>query len=458
MATSAPELAHCIERPDPSTAKHLPRRRFLGRLVGGAAAGVLFPHDVLAAGAAPGPPGGPEGSLPAAAGPGLRIPTMVDEAFWSGVKARFPLHPERISMNAANLCPTPTEVTETLSALAREIDADQSFQNRDRFGGMRDEARAALAAYLGAHPDEVALVRNTSEGNNIVSGGLDLGPGDEVVLWDQNHASNLTAWQVCAERRGFSARTVATPAEPSSPAELLGAFTDAMGPRTRVLALTHLSNVTGVRLPAADICREARDRGILTHVDGAQTFGADDLDLHALGCDFFTGSAHKWFVGPKEVGVLYVRSGVAERVWPGVVSVGWAGARDRGALRFETLGQRDDARLAAMRAAVEFHTEIGPARIEARIGELASALRDGIRAEVPDAHFVTPARAELSGGVLIFSLPGVDTREGYEALYREHGIGGAAMADGIRLCPHVYNTLADVRRAAAAVAAVARSG
>jgi isopenicillin-N epimerase len=82
-----------------------------------------------------------------------------------------------------------------------------------------------------------------------------------------------------------------------------------MGPSTRVLALTHVSNVTGARLPVREICRAARERGVLTLVDGAQTFGSDVLDLHDLGCDFFTGSAHKWFVGPKEVGILYVRAG-----------------------------------------------------------------------------------------------------------------------------------------------------
>jgi isopenicillin-N epimerase len=346
-------------------------------------------------------------------------------------------------------------VTEAITIFSAEIDGDQSFQNRARFDPMRDEARAEVAGYLGADPDEVALVRNTSEANNIVIGGLDLGPGDEVVIWDQNHASNSVAWDVRAQRRGFSVRRVATPPDPQDPEALLAPFLAAMGPSTRVLALTHVSNVTGARLPVREICRAARERGVLTLVDGAQTFGSDVLDLHDLGCDFFTGSAHKWFVGPKEVGILYAREGVAERVWPGVVSVGWDGARERGALRFETLGQRDDARVVGMETAVCFHRWIGRERIESRIGELMGHLRMGIADAVPGVEFVTPAQPALRGGVLIFRLPGVDFREGYEALYRDHGIVGAAIGGGIRLCPHVYNTLDDAEAAVAGVAAVA---
>jgi isopenicillin-N epimerase len=447
---STPHLPTPSAGGDPAA---LPRRGFLRSLAAGAAAGALLPADLLAL--TGGVPHGPDDGAVLFPHHGSH---RLDEDFWREVKARFPLDPDRISMNAANLCPTPTGVTEAIAVLSAEIDGDQSFQNRARFGPMRDEARAEVARYMGAGRDEVALVRNTSEANNIVIGGLDLGPGDEVVIWDQNHASNSVAWDVWAERSGFSVRRVATPSDPQGPESLAEPFVRAMGPRTRVLALTHVSNVSGVRLPIREICRVARERGVLTLVDGAQTFGSDALDLQDLGCDFFTGSAHKWFVGPKEVGILYAWKEAAARVWPGVVSVGWDGARDRGALRFETLGQRDDARVVAMETAVCFHRWIGPERIEARIRELVAHLRTGIGDAVPGAEFVTPEEPGLHGGVLTFRLPGVDFREGYEALYRDHGIGGAAIGGGIRLCPHVYNTLEDADQAIRAVAEVARSG
>ena len=119
-----------------------------------------------------------------------------DEALFRLVRREFPFGEERLPMNAANLCPSPRAVADAVSELTRDIDRDCSFQNRAKFAGMREAAREAAAAMLGASPDEVALTRNTSESNNIVNAGLPLGPGDEVVAWDQNHPTNNVAWEV----------------------------------------------------------------------------------------------------------------------------------------------------------------------------------------------------------------------------------------------------------------------
>lgn len=227
-------------------------------------------------------------------------------------------------MNAANLCPSPYPVIETVEQLTRDVDMDASFQNRGKFGELREKARTALAAHVGADPTEIAITRNTSESNNTVVNGLTLGAGDEVVIWDQNHPTNNTSWEVRAERMGFSVKKVATPPSPQSPEELVSVFADALSARTKVLSFTHVSNVSGVELPAKELCRMARERGILTLVDGAQSFGAIHLDLHDMGCDFFSGSSHKWFVGPKEAGILYVRHHSGRRA-----QSGWSGYADR---------------------------------------------------------------------------------------------------------------------------------
>ena len=122
-----------------------------------------------------------------------------------------------------------------------------------------------------------------------------------------------------------------------------------------MIAFSHVSNVSGIRLPEKALWQLARERGVLSLVDGAQTFGACPLDLHDMGCDFFTASSHKWFCGPKEVGLLYVRKDRVAALHPTLVGLGWEKARTAGARKFETLGQRDDARIAAMLEAVRFH-------------------------------------------------------------------------------------------------------
>ncbi len=389
---------------------------------------------------------------PAHAGPPPLAPPLggqADEAYWQMVKEQFPLRRGLILMNAANLCPSPYPVIEAVTGYTRDIDRDASFQNRAKFGTLRDAAREQLARYLRVSADEIAITRNTSEGNNTVVNGLALSAGDEVVIWDQNHPTCNVAWDVRAQRSGFAVRRVTTPTNPRSVPELVAPFESAITGRTRVLAFSHVSNISGVALPAHELCQLARDRGILTLIDGAQVFGALRLDLHELGCDFYTGSTHKWFVGPKEVGVLYVRRERIDALWPSDVGLGWEQAVEQGARKLETLGQRDDAAVAAVGTTVTFHETIGPDRIETRVRDVAAALKSRLRAGVPGVTFHTPASPALSAGVVIFRTPRGEPRDLFETLYHEHGIAGAAMGgafSGLRLSPHIYNTMADVDR------------
>ena len=376
------------------------------------------------------------------------------ESLWEEVRRQFAFREERVPMNAANLCPSPRAVAERVRGLTHDIDVDCSFPNRAKFGGLLEASREAVAAQLGVDADEIALVRNTSEANNVINAGLPLDAGDEVVVWDQNHPTNNVAWDVRAARRGLSVRRVATPAAPSGPDELAAAFERALTPRTRVLALTHVSNLSGVRLPVRALCETARRRGIHVHVDGAQTWGALDLDLRDLGCDSYSASAHKWFCGPKEVGLLYVRADRTADIWPSIVAPSWGGEvepRPRGARKFESLGQRDDAALAAVATTAAFHERLGAAQVEARIVELATRLKDGL----VEAGFdlVTPTAPELSAGVVIAAVPPDRRDRLVTGLYERHGVAGAS-AGGLRLCPHVYNTRDHVDRAVRGAAAL----
>ncbi|MGD8727071.1 MAG: aminotransferase class V-fold PLP-dependent enzyme, partial [Gemmatimonadales bacterium] len=372
-----------------------------------------------------------------------------DEQAWHFVKRQFPLRHDLVLMNAGNLCPSPYPVIDTVTSLTRDIDADASFQNRAKFNDLRERSRQALARYVRADPAEIAITRNTSEGNNTVINGLPLGAGDEVVIWDQNHPTNNIAWDVRAERYGYTVKRVSTPPSPSTAEELLMPFRNAITDRTRVLAFSHVSNISGVALPAKALCSLAQERGVLTLVDGAQVLGALRIDLHDMGCDFYTGSSHKWLVGPKEAGLLYVRQEQIDDLWPSDVGVGWAGALEHGAAKFENLGQRDDACVAAIGTAVEFHEALGPAAVEERVRALAGALKQGIRDRIPAAFFHTPLLPEISAGAVVFMIPSRDSRTLYEELYSEHAIAGAAMGGqflGVRLCPHIYNTMDDVTR------------
>jgi selenocysteine lyase/cysteine desulfurase len=369
----------------------------------------------------------------------------IDEPFWDEVKGRFALRDGIIPLNAANLAPAPRAVMETVVATIQDLEGDVSAQNRAKFSDIQDTARQRIAAFLGAVPEEIALVRNASEANNIIVGGLSLGAGDEVIVFDQNHQTNNVAWTVRAARYGFTVRVISLEGQPTSPEQILATFVGAIGPSTRVITFSDLSNSSGVQLPTRDICQVARQRGIYVHVDGAQTLGAVVRDLHDLGCDSYAASAHKWLMGPKEAGVLYVRGERIPEIWPSVVGVGWGNGAETsatGAQKLETLGQRNDATIAGLIPTLDFHEELGPAVVAARIVELATLLKDGI-SRIPGAQLVTPMAPELSGGVVITSFPGKNTRAIYTALYEQHRIAGATTG-GIRLCPHVYTTREDI--------------
>lgn len=376
-----------------------------------------------------------------------------EEEYWALVRRLFPFDETKVPMNAANLCPSPISVSEVVTNYTRDIDVDCSFNNRARFSELLELSRRAVAGHLGVDADEIALVRNTSEGNNVINSGIDLGPGDQVVIWDQNHPTNRVAWKVRAQRYNFTIREVTTPPSPHTPEELMEPFVAAVTPQTRVLALTHLSNVTGVRLPIGDLCRFARERGIYTHVDGAQSWGALNVNLRELGCDSYAASAHKWFVGPKEAGLLYVRKEKITDLWPSIVAPSWGADSEPdpvGARKFESLGQRDDACLASIATAVDFHIMIGGQRVETRVIELAGYLKS--RLQQMGAKLVTPEAPELSGGVCIIELPPEKRQMVVDLLYEEHGIAGAPTG-GLRLCPHVYNTREHIDRAAEGIKA-----
>lgn len=174
-------------------------------------------------------------------------------------------------------------------------------------------------------------------------------------------------------------------------------------------------------------------------------------------CDSYSGSAHKWFLGPKEAGLLFVKRERITEVWPSIVGAGWGDKVDtsqKGARKFEMLGQRNDAAVSAIGTTVDLHNLISSSRIEARIRELAASLKQGL-AKLPGAKPKTSMRPELSAGVCVVEFEGKDSRKIYESLYSKHRIA-AAPTSGVRYCPHIYNTMEEIDRTMSATAQIIR--
>ena len=426
------------------------RRRFMKRLAGGIAAGgaLVYGSSLIGSSAHAAPFQDMD-----AADSGV---DAKDERYWHAVRSQFLLREDLALMNAANLCPSPFPVMEAVFKYTRDLDTDASFQNRAKYRQIREDTREKMARLLGAHADEIALVRNTSEANNVISSGYHLGAGDEVLLSDLNHPSNNKAWEVKSRRYGFKINYVSVALIPQSEDEIVEAFEKAYTPATKIMSFTHVSNTTGLAMPARKLCAAARTRGVFSLVDGAQSFGALRIDLADMGCDAYTGSAHKWFMGPKEVGVLYVRKDSQGHVWPSIVSAGWRDDVDS-ARKYEVPGQRDDAALTATGRGVDFHEKIGPDRVEARMRQVATAIKEGV-SDLAGVELSTSMDPALSAGVVIFKPGELDPRKVFNKLYGTYHIAGAGMGPNIRLSPHVYNTLDEADRVVAAIAEMLKDG
>ena len=391
--------------------------------------------------------------------PLAQTPPQPDERFWLSVREQFLMPPDLAVMNAANLCPSPAPVLEAMYRSTKDMDGDPSFENRAKMTTGKEDARRALASFLRVTPEEIIITRNTSEANNIVSSGLDLKAGDEVVIFADNHPSNSAAWTQKAKRFGYTVTTIAQPNPHPGADYYVEAATKALSPRTRVLAFTHQTSTVGDVLPAKELCHVARERGVLTLVDGASAMGFLDVDLGAMQPDFYTGSSHKWPCGPKEVGVLYVNARAHEKIHPSIISA-YAGTIGI-SRRMEAMGQRDEPAIIGFGEAIRFETKIGLRAIEQRSRALAQGLIAGLR-RIDGVHIWTHPDPARSGAVVTFRPGNVDIPKLAAALYRNDRIGCATRTGsdrpGIRLSPHIYNTMAEVDRAVAAVAKYMRHG
>jgi isopenicillin-N epimerase len=381
-----------------------------------------------------------------------KTPAEPDEKFWNEVRARFLLPLDLAFLNAANLSPTSTAVVVALERTTRFLDANPSSASRARLTEGREESRRLLAKFLGVAPEEIVITRNTSEANNLVSSGLQLAAGDEVIVFSDNHPSNLNAWREKAKRFGFGVVEIPVVTPHPGPSAYVDAVAKAITARTRLVAVTHMTNTMGDLFPISAICAQARERGILSLVDGAQSFGVLNVNLGEMRPDFYTGSVHKWPCGPKETGLLFVSAAVHDRMHASVVSL-YPGAVGI-SRRLEAYGQRDEAALATVGAAVVFQEQIGRAAIERRVRDLVAYLAREL-SRIDGVTLWTRMDANTSAAIVVFKPAGLEPRRVVAALYDRDRIAcaasGGSTRPGVRLSPHLYNTMDEMSRVVEAV-------
>jgi len=417
-----------------------------------------------------------------------------EEAYWERFQSLFGFANATeifTPMNAANLCPEPTGLLNAINLLRAEYNKNVAQQTR-MVRGIRVEqlerARKVLADGLNCEPNNLAIVRNASEGNNAVSCGYrhwlrtdEPSKRQNVVLWSENHPTNLTAWRLRAEwdrsRDGnipplFEVRLISfTKEEFKDDDRILAKFKANIDRNTRFVSFSETSNGSGSRISMAVI------KGIWEHaesfpechihIDGTMAWGAADpkTDLPLSYCHSFVSSAHKWFLGPKETGILYMHPRKVENFAPSIYAYDYKieikekwDEMPKSALRFELLGQRDDVHVIALWW-TQLLWDILASRPDRHPAKRVSSLAQYLKTELKETSWEirTPEDERRSRGVVRVEAPRVnDKKESlYEWMYdpknqvRVAGSGGGAALkeETFRLCPHIYNTRADVDRA-----------
>lgn len=329
------------------------------------------------------------------------------EAYWELVKSQFPFVPGLYYFNNGSLGPSPSLVIEATEKFRRTLDA---YPSKYMWGGWNHEkeiVRSKAAALLGASPDEVALIHNTTEGMNVVACSLDLKPGDEVILADHEHASGTIPWQYWQESKGVKPVRPKLPILPASPAELVDVYTQALSPLTKVISMCHMVNTNGMILPVREVSELARARGILVAVDGAQSAGMFRFDVTKLGRDFYAASAHKWLFSPKGVGIFYARREAQKHIRPLIVAAGY---EDKSIRRFENYNTRNLPEVLGLGTALDFRNLIGAERIEKRVLDLKRYFRERLSAK-PYFKIKTPGPDSLSAGITTVEMEGQSAAE-----------------------------------------------
>ena len=291
-----------------------------------------------------------------------------DEAYWSELRKQFLIPTDEIYLNNGTVGSSPAPVLRAIFDGYNQTEKmDQQDPEDYPIWGYAswNEFRDPLAAFVGCKRDEMALLRNATEANSYIANGIDMKPGEEVLMTDQEHPGGEQPWNLRAKRYGVVVKKITLPKPVQNSAQVLKLFNDAITPRTRVIFFSHITTVTGVVLPAKEICALARSKGILSAVDGAHVTGMMRLNVHDLGCDLYTSSPHKWLQAPKGSGFLYVRDEVIDRLWNTIATEGWEEPKLR-AERFQRIGSSNVPSLWGLRASIDLANKIGMERIERR--------------------------------------------------------------------------------------------
>ena len=391
---------------------------------------------------------------------------------WSNVREQFLLQPGRIHMAQMFLASHPKPVRDAIERYRKLLDENPVEYWEKNFGTMEPSLCEAAAKYIQADPGEIALTDSTTMGLGILYTGFKLKEGDDILTTTHDHYATEKSLEFAVLKNRATIRriTLYKEASTASTDEMVGTLIKAIKPNTRLIAVTWVHSVTGMKLPIramADAIKEVNNQRtaanrIYFSVDGVHGFGIENKSMADLGCDFFAASAHKWIFGPRGTGILWARKEAWDMITPTIPSFSdsaynmWLGNLAPGKLSFSDLhspgGFHSFEYRWALKEAFEFQLEIGKAKVEDRTHQLSTLLKEGLRG-IKHVKLHTPVSPALSAGINCFEVEGMTSEEVIKKLHSKNIIGSAApyAVSYARLTPSIVNNEAEVRTCVTAV-------
>lgn len=379
-----------------------------------------------------------------------------NEDFWAEIRRAFLIKPDYINLENGYYSFAPQETLEAFIGHVREVNFQGSYYMRTRQFDDKADIRKKLAVLAGCSHEELIITRNTTESLDSVIAGYDWKVGDEAVMAMQDYGAMLDMFKLQARRYGIVNKIISIPNHPKSDEEIVELYEKTITPKTRLLMVCHIVNITGHILPIKKICEMAHAKGVAVMVDGAHAFAHLDYKISDLGCDYYGSSLHKWLSVPLGAGILYVKKDRIANLWQ---LFGDMGYKDDDIRKLNHTGTHPVHTDLAIANAIDFHQKIGIQRKEARLRFLQEYWTKKVR-DLPNIVLNTSADSQRACGIANVGIKTIKPADLAKTLLEKYKIWTVAIdyanVQGCRITPNLYTSTAELDTFVAALKELSR--
>lgn len=379
-----------------------------------------------------------------------------DDAFWMKIRDGYALKPEYINLENGYYSIMPTGTLNAYIEQVRALNLQGSYYMRTKLQDDKLSVRKQLADFLSCPLEELIITRNTTESLDTVISGMDWKPGDEAIMAEQDYGAMLDMFKQQARRYNTKNIVLSVPNHPKSDDEILSLYENAITPRTRLIMVSHMINITGQIMPVKKICDMAQKHRVKVMVDGAHAIGQFDFRIMELNCDYYGASLHKWMSVPLGAGMLYVRRTAIRELWPMFADSSYAEDDIR---KLNHTGTHPIHTELTIPQAIHFHQAIGSKRKEERLRYLQNYWVSRVK-DIPGVIMNTPADPARHCAIANVGIEGMTPAELSKTLFEKYKIWTVAIdqptVKGCRITPGVFTNTSELDALVSALSELAQ--